>query len=71
MPHLKDLYDTTQLEFVECDTCRAKPGSPLLCDGCLRNRFVISTLKERCKLESATKKFRERYHKARGLNTKA
>ncbi len=24
--------------FVECDTCRAKPGSPVLCDDCLRRR---------------------------------
>lgn len=43
------LYDTTELEFVECDTCRAKPGSPELCDGCLRNRFVIETLKRQRK----------------------
>ena len=21
-------------QFVECDTCRAKPGSPVLCDDC-------------------------------------
>ena len=25
-------------EFVECDTCRAKPGTPVLCRGCLTNR---------------------------------
>lgn len=25
-------------EFVECDTCRAKPGTPYLCRGCLANR---------------------------------
>ena len=24
--------------FVECDTCRTKPGSPTLCSGCLANR---------------------------------
>ncbi len=24
--------------FTECDTCRAKPGSPTLCSGCLANR---------------------------------
>jgi hypothetical protein len=29
-------------EFMECDTCRAKPGSPTLCHGCLHNRDVIS-----------------------------
>ncbi len=30
-------------EFMECDTCRAKPGSPTLCRGCLNNRQVIGT----------------------------
>lgn len=25
-------------EFVECDTCRAKPGSPYLCEACLIRR---------------------------------
>ena len=24
--------------FVECDSCKAKPGSPTLCSGCLHNR---------------------------------
>lgn len=28
----------TSTEFVECATCRAKPGSPILCDDCLRRR---------------------------------
>lgn len=32
------------LDFMECDSCRAKPGSPLLCKGCLHNRNVISKL---------------------------
>lgn len=36
-------------EFIECDTCRAKPGSPILCQGCLHNRDLIS------RLTSATK----------------
>lgn len=27
--------------FLECDTCRAKPGSPYLCAGCLNNRGKI------------------------------
>lgn len=31
-------------EFVECDTCRAKPGSPSLCAGCLHNRDTIHRL---------------------------
>lgn len=34
------------LEFRECDTCRAKPGTPLLCDGCLHNRLVIAELRK-------------------------
>jgi hypothetical protein len=33
-----------KIEFVECDTCRAKPGSPILCGGCLKNRETISKL---------------------------
>lgn len=41
-------------EFMECDTCRAKPGSPYLCRGCLHNRTLINKLtplvaqKEKC-----------------------
>lgn len=30
-------------EFVECDSCRAKSGSPTLCRGCLHNREVIES----------------------------
>jgi len=30
--------------FQECDTCKAKPGSPTLCEGCLHNRQAISLL---------------------------
>lgn len=30
--------------FLECDTCRAKPGSPTLCRGCLHNRSLINNL---------------------------
>lgn len=33
------------LEFKECDACASKPGSPILCDGCLNNREVISRLR--------------------------
>lgn len=33
-----------ELEFAECDSCRAKPGSPTLCHGCLRNRAVIEAM---------------------------
>lgn len=31
-------------EFMECDTCRVKPGSPYLCNGCLHNRDLIQKL---------------------------
>lgn len=31
--------------FIECDTCRALPGTPPLCAGCLHNRLAIQTLK--------------------------
>ena len=32
------------VEFMECDTCRAKPGTPPLCRGCLHNRKIIKSL---------------------------
>lgn len=32
-------------DFVECDTCRAKPGTPPLCAGCLHNRRLIGWLR--------------------------
>lgn len=32
-------------EFMECDTCRVKTGSPTLCSGCLHNRAIIEELK--------------------------
>jgi hypothetical protein len=31
-------------EFVECDVCRAKPGMPMLCYGCLANRTTVGAL---------------------------
>lgn len=31
-------------EFMECDTCRAKCGTPILCNGCLHNRILITKL---------------------------
>lgn len=34
------------IEFVECDTCRAKLGSPTLCGGCLKNRQIINAFRE-------------------------
>ncbi len=30
--------------FVECETCAAKTGTPLLCPACLHNRLVIHGL---------------------------
>lgn len=32
------------MTFTECDTCRAKPGCPALCSGCLANRKRIGEL---------------------------
>lgn len=32
-------------EFVECDACRAKPGAPNLCYGCLANRTTVGDLR--------------------------
>lgn len=32
------------LAFCECDACRALPGTPPLCIGCLHNRAVIGAL---------------------------
>lgn len=34
-------------EFVECDSCASKGGSPSLCAGCLANRYVIGLLTKR------------------------
>ena len=30
--------------FAECETCHAKPGTPLLCFGCRMNRETIANL---------------------------
>ena len=35
-----------EVNFEECDTCRAKAGSPYMCTGCYKNRQMIGTLKE-------------------------
>lgn len=32
------------MNFIECDTCRVKPGSPALCSSCYNNRRVIDDL---------------------------
>ena len=34
-------------EFYECEACRAKPGSPTLCESCLHNRAVIGRLQKK------------------------
>ena len=31
----------SDLEFHECESCAKKPGTPVLCGGCLHNREVI------------------------------
>jgi hypothetical protein len=36
-------------DFMECDVCRAKPGMPELCRGCLHNREVIGELRRKAK----------------------
>jgi hypothetical protein len=36
-----------EINFVECDTCAAKTGTPLLCRGCLNNRAAITLLGRR------------------------
>ena len=40
-------------EFMGCDACRAKPGSPTLCAGCLHNREVIEGYYRKCTLKAA------------------
>jgi len=36
----------SKTSFVECDTCKAKPGTPTLCNGCLTNRNTIAVFEE-------------------------
>lgn len=36
-----------EIKFMECDSCRNKPGSPYLCIGCLHNRQAIESLGKR------------------------
>ncbi len=36
--------NTQSFRFIECDACRAKPGAPTLCFGCLANRALIEHL---------------------------
>lgn len=37
-------YPADPNKFMECDTCRGKPGSPPLCKGCIHNRSLIEKL---------------------------
>ena len=38
---------TRKLEdFIECNTCRAKPGNRSLCAGCVHNRDLIGKLSQ-------------------------
>ena len=37
----------TPTKFIECESCAAKPGMPVLCAGCLNNRELISDLERR------------------------
>ena len=32
-------------EFAECDTCRQKPGTPILCLPCQHNRALVAKLR--------------------------
>lgn len=36
-----------EMDFMECPTCAAKPGSPTLCDSCLHNRSLIGVLQRK------------------------
>ena len=46
-------------DFVECDTCRVKPGTPPLCHGCLSNRSLIVDLKDKLDRALKTQKARK------------
>lgn len=37
----------SKFEFVECSICASKPGSPTLCESCLKNRNTIEYLNSR------------------------
>jgi hypothetical protein len=50
-----------KIPFVECDTCIKKPGTPILCQGCLLNREAILKLtseRDRLQRELDTKQKR-------------
>jgi len=57
--------------FCECETCRKKPGTPVLCSGCIANRRTIESFDRRLK-EAASKMDhleRERNHWRQAANT--
>lgn len=39
------MAEECKLEFVECEACASKPGSPTLCKSCRANRDAITDLK--------------------------
>jgi hypothetical protein len=47
------LVQVADIEFVECDACRTKPGAPRLCAPCQMNRASIELLKSRVRLLEA------------------
>lgn len=47
------LVEVEDIEFVECDACMSKPGSPKLCVPCQVNRASIGLLKSRVRLLEA------------------
>ncbi len=50
--------------FVECDTCRAKPGSSDLCVGCINNRTLIDRLKRHAAALEELQRALARLHRA-------
>lgn len=39
-----------EFKFMECESCKAKLGSPILCTSCLNNQSAIYSLKRRHKV---------------------
>jgi len=42
----QELMDLLKMEFMECESCSTKTGSPVLCPSCLQNRKQTDALKE-------------------------
>jgi len=59
-----------KLGFMECDTCRPKPGSPLLCNGCFHNRTVIARLQEKIEKLKRARKKKERQDNKRSVKSR-